>query len=129
MQVDDFPPSLHANNCLKVTDETKSLSVNSASEPIPMDDTCNKTDKDTESSEIEDAINYDPHETIEEMPAVVEEQQQPSTTSTCLESTTIRQQSKKCHFRFVDFKTFYNSTLSTPVHDKYLKKHQIKRLQ
>ncbi|GBM61180.1 hypothetical protein AVEN_178229-1 [Araneus ventricosus] len=129
MQVDDLPPSLNANNCLKVTGETKSLSVNSASEPIPMDDTCNKTDKDTESSEIEDAINYDPHETIEEMPAVVEEQQQPSTNSTCLESTTIRQQSKKCHFRFVDFKTFYNPTLSTPVHDKYLKKHQIKRLQ
>ncbi|GBM35028.1 hypothetical protein AVEN_240383-1 [Araneus ventricosus] len=118
MQIDDFPPSLNANNCLKVTDETKSLSVNSASEPIPMDDTCNKTDKDTESSEIEDAINYDPHETIEEMPAVVEEQQQPSTNSTCLENATMRQRSKKCQFRFVDFKTFYNSTLSTPVHDQ-----------
>ncbi|GBM57463.1 hypothetical protein AVEN_229074-1 [Araneus ventricosus] len=128
MQVDDLPPSLNANNCLKVTDETKSLSVTSASEPIPMDDTCNKTDKDTESSEIEDAINYDPRETIEEMPAVVEGQQ-PSTNSTCLESATIRQRSKKCQFRFVDFKTFYNSILSTPVHEKYLKKHQIKRLQ
>ncbi|GBN54514.1 hypothetical protein AVEN_98500-1 [Araneus ventricosus] len=86
-----------------------------------MDDTCNKTDKDIESSEIEDAINYDPHETIEEMPAVVEGQQQPSTNSTCLESATIRQLSKKCQFRFVDFKTSYNSTLNTPVHDKYLK--------
>ncbi|GBN54513.1 hypothetical protein AVEN_98499-1 [Araneus ventricosus] len=28
IQVDDFTPSLHANNCRKVTDETKSLSVN-----------------------------------------------------------------------------------------------------
>ncbi|GBM15748.1 hypothetical protein AVEN_262915-1 [Araneus ventricosus] len=45
-------------NHLKLQLKTK------VSEPIPMDGTCKKTDKDTESSEIEDEINYDPPETI-----------------------------------------------------------------
>ncbi|GBM66000.1 hypothetical protein AVEN_152203-1 [Araneus ventricosus] len=67
------------------------LFVNSASEPIPIDDTYNKTDKENESSEIEDKISYDPLETIEEIPAVVEELPQPSANFTCRDRETVRQ--------------------------------------
>ncbi|GBO13010.1 hypothetical protein AVEN_258905-1 [Araneus ventricosus] len=87
----------------------------------------NKTD-DIEPSTAEDAIDYDPNETIEECPPVVEDQQ-PSTHQTPIDKSIMKQRLKKSPFRWVDFKAFYGINLSTPVHDKYLKRHEVKRLQ
>ncbi|GBN65753.1 hypothetical protein AVEN_24892-1 [Araneus ventricosus] len=121
MQVDESAISLQQVNTTTIFDNSVKLpSSTSNSEAIPI-----------VSSEKDDAIDYDPHETIEDMPPVIEQQQQQqtSTDATCPETATLKRQLKKCHFRLVDFKTFYNEPLSTPVHDKYLKKHQVKRLQ
>ncbi|GBN36263.1 hypothetical protein AVEN_233551-1 [Araneus ventricosus] len=121
MQVDESAISVQQVNTTTIFDNSvKSPSFSSNSEAIPI-----------VPSEKEDAIDYDPHETIEDMPPVIEQQQQQqtSTDATCPETATLKRQLKKCHFRLVDFKTFYNEPLSTPVHDKYLKKHQVKRLQ
>ncbi|GBN72928.1 hypothetical protein AVEN_262306-1 [Araneus ventricosus] len=83
------------------------------------------SDNETES---DNAIEYNSHETIDETPPVL--QQQPSTSTTVADKTAFKQRVKKCPVRRVDFKEFYNEQeLSTPVHNKYLKKHQIKRLQ
>ncbi|GBM62399.1 hypothetical protein AVEN_127327-1 [Araneus ventricosus] len=87
----------------------------------------NKID-DIEPSTAEDAIDYDPNETIEECPPVVE-YQQPSTHQTPIDKSILKQRLKKSPFRWVDFKAFYDINLSTPVHDKYLKRHEVKRLQ
>ncbi|GBN76353.1 hypothetical protein AVEN_172626-1 [Araneus ventricosus] len=88
----------------------------------------NKTDNEIESSTAEDAIDYDPNETIEECPPVVEDQQ-PSTHQTPIDKSILKQRLKKSPFRWVDFKAFYDINLSTPVHDKYLKRYEVKRLQ
>ncbi|GBN96429.1 hypothetical protein AVEN_63118-1 [Araneus ventricosus] len=79
--------------------------------------------------EPDNVMEYNPNETIDEIPPVLE--QQPSTSSTTTDKNTLKQRFKKCPLRWVDidFKTFYNEPLSTLVHDKYLKKHQNKRLQ
>ncbi|GBO15761.1 hypothetical protein AVEN_188951-1 [Araneus ventricosus] len=79
--------------------------------------------------EPDNVIEYNPNETFDEIPPVLE--QQPSTSATTTDTNTLKQRFKKCPLRWVDidFKTFYNEPLSTPVHDKYLKKHQIKMLQ
>ncbi|CAL1274972.1 unnamed protein product, partial [Larinioides sclopetarius] len=66
-------------------------------------------------------------ESIEE-PSPIVEQQQPVLNPTSSENSILRKRLKKFSLRLVDFKDFYDSTLSTPVHDKYLKRHPIKRL-
>ncbi|GBM00168.1 hypothetical protein AVEN_31282-1, partial [Araneus ventricosus] len=111
-----------------VNDHDKLTStVNSGPESMAMD---NKQ-IDSRETEIEpdNVIEYNPNETIDKiLPVLV---QQPSTSSTPTDKNTLKQRFKKCPLRWfdIDFKTFYNELLSTPVHDKYLKKHQIKRLQ
>ncbi|GBN19480.1 hypothetical protein AVEN_71942-1 [Araneus ventricosus] len=120
MHVDESAGSVEVNTTTIFDNSVKSPSAILNSEAIPI-----------VSSENEDVIDYDPHETIEDMPPVIEQQQQQqtSTDATCPETATLKRQLKKCHFRLVDFKTFYNEPLSNPVHDKYLKKHLVKRLQ
>ncbi|GBN45130.1 hypothetical protein AVEN_127610-1 [Araneus ventricosus] len=92
------------------------------------DSSINKTANDIEPSTAEDAIDYDPNETIEECPPVVDDQQ-PSTHQTPIDKSILKQRLKKSPFRWVDFKAFYDIHLSTPVHNKYLKRHEVKRLQ
>ncbi|GBM70211.1 hypothetical protein AVEN_60137-1 [Araneus ventricosus] len=75
MQIDNSHSTGTAND-LKITDETKYPPVNSVSEPMPIDSISNnKTDDEIESSAIEDAIYYDPNETIKETSPFVEQQQ------------------------------------------------------
>ncbi|GBO15260.1 hypothetical protein AVEN_146010-1 [Araneus ventricosus] len=115
-------------NGATVNDHDKLAStVNSGPEPMAID---NKLlDSPKTDIEPDTVIEYNPNETIDEIPPVLE--QQPSTSSTTTDKSTLKQRFKKWPLRWVDidFKTFYNEPLSTPVHDKYLKKHQIKRLQ
>ncbi|GBN19468.1 hypothetical protein AVEN_71933-1 [Araneus ventricosus] len=120
MHVDESAGSVEVNTTTIFDNSVKSPSAILNSEAIPI-----------VSSENEDAIDYDPHETIEDMPPVIgqQQQQQTSTDATCPDTATLKRQLRKYHFRLLDFKTFYNEPLSNPVHDKYLKKHLVKRLQ
>ncbi|GBM95411.1 hypothetical protein AVEN_79319-1 [Araneus ventricosus] len=112
MQVDESASSVQVNTTTIFDNSIKSPSAILNSEAIPI-----------VSSENEDAIDYDPHETIEDMPPVIEQQQQQtSIDATSPETAALKRQSKKCHFRLVDFKTFHNEPLSTPVHDNKLGK-------
>ncbi|GBN81434.1 hypothetical protein AVEN_152541-1 [Araneus ventricosus] len=124
--------SLQAEDTLKKpkrTNKVGSTHLNPDSESMLVDGSyINKTDNEIESSTAEDAIDYDPNETIEECPPVVEDQQ-PSAHQTPIDKSILKQRLKKSPFRWVDFKAFYDINLSTPVHDKYLKRHEVKRLQ
>ncbi|GBM09002.1 hypothetical protein AVEN_229040-1 [Araneus ventricosus] len=100
-----------------VNDHNKLTStVDSGLEPMAMD---NKH-LDSPETEIEpdNVIEYNRNETIDVIPPVLE--QQLSTSSTTTDKNTLKQRFKKCAFRWVDidFKTFYNEPLRTPVHDK-----------
>ncbi|GBN35916.1 hypothetical protein AVEN_131896-1 [Araneus ventricosus] len=67
-------------------------------------------------TESDNAIEYNPHETIDETPPVL--QQQPSTSTTVADKSAFKQRVKKCPVRWVDFKEFYNAQeLSSPVHN------------
>ncbi|GBN39935.1 hypothetical protein AVEN_21770-1 [Araneus ventricosus] len=126
MQVSNSPKS--KVNAEGVTVDNRTLPSAATTEPEPMTTdnvSIHSSDNETES---DNAIEYNPHETIDETPPVL--QQQPSTSTTVADKTAFKQRVKKCPVRWVDFKEFYNEQeLSTPVHNKYLKKHQIKRLQ
>ncbi|GBM45666.1 hypothetical protein AVEN_237908-1 [Araneus ventricosus] len=124
--------SLQSEDALKKpkrANKVGSTHLNPDSGSMLVDDSSiNKTDNDIEPSTAEDAIDYDPNETIEECPPVVEDQQS-STHETPIDKSILKQRLKKSPFRWVDFKAFYDIHLSTPVHDKYLKRHEVKRLQ
>ncbi|GBO42131.1 hypothetical protein AVEN_38692-1 [Araneus ventricosus] len=123
--------SLQSEDALKKpkrTNEVGFTHLNPDSESMLVDGNyIKRTDNAIESSTAEDAINYDPNETIEECPPVVEEQQ-PSPHQTPVDKSILKQRLKKSPFRWVDFKAFYGINLSTSVHDKYLKRHEVKRL-
>ncbi|GBN56575.1 hypothetical protein AVEN_93060-1 [Araneus ventricosus] len=124
-------------NAEGVTVDNRTLPSATTTEPEPMttDVSIHSSDNETESDNaieynphLDNAIEYNPHETIDETPPAL--QQQPSTSTTVADKSAFKQRVKKCPVRWVDFKEFYNAQkLSTPVHNKYLKKHQIKRLQ
>ncbi|GBM81077.1 hypothetical protein AVEN_126202-1 [Araneus ventricosus] len=126
VQVSNSPKS--KANAEGVTLDNRTLPSAATTEPEPMTTdnvSIHSSDNETES---DNAIEYNPHETIDETPSVL--QQEPLTSTTVADKTAFKQRVKKCPVRWVDFKEFYNEQeLSTPVHNKYLKKHQIKRLQ
>ncbi|GBO41420.1 hypothetical protein AVEN_265429-1 [Araneus ventricosus] len=126
VQVSNSPKS--KANAEGVTVDNRTLPSAATTEPEPMTTdnvSIHSSDNETES---DNAIEFNPLETIDETPPVL--QQQPSISTTVADKTSFKQRVKKCPVRWVDFKEFYNEQeLSTLVHNKYLKKHQIKRLQ
>ncbi|GBN65328.1 hypothetical protein AVEN_100044-1 [Araneus ventricosus] len=128
VQVSNSPKSKANAEGVTVDSCTLPSATTTEPEPEPMTThnvSIHSSDNETES---DNAIEYNPHETIDETPPVL--QQQPSTSTTVADKSAFKQRVKKCPVRWVDFKEFYNAQeLSTPVHNKYLKKHQIKRLQ
>ncbi|XP_055932892.1 uncharacterized protein LOC129962916 [Argiope bruennichi] len=116
-----------------MTDSNLSSSINSKSAD-KMDEakpelefmTTNKPKPNTDSEiESDNAIEYNPHETIDETPLAAEH----STDSTTVDKTVFKQRRQECQVKWINLKNFYSETSSTPIHSKYLKKHRIKRLQ
>ncbi|CAL1263050.1 unnamed protein product [Larinioides sclopetarius] len=116
MQIDN-PSATNDRNDLENADKYVSPPTNSLSEPMPIDNTPNnKIDDENESSATEDSIHYDPNEVMDE--TSVEQQPAPIQSERAL----MRKHLKKFSLRLVDFKTFYDSTLSTQdmySHDKF----------
>ncbi|GBN32450.1 hypothetical protein AVEN_142288-1 [Araneus ventricosus] len=93
MQVVESLPSPQAINTAIITATfVESPSVNSSLEAMPIDHySTSSNDKQIESPEIGKTIEYDPHETIEETPAVIEQQSESSTVSTRSDRATLTQ--------------------------------------
>ncbi|XP_055924655.1 uncharacterized protein LOC129956742 [Argiope bruennichi] len=124
--------STHVANHSKAVHKTDYSPASTISEHISIAANCNnKSDNDIGSSVAEDAIDYDPNETIEETSPVIDLQEQPTVifkTPTSTDNLTFKEKLKNSPFHWVNFKTFHPKTVSTTVHDKYSKKYRVKRL-
>ncbi|XP_055938165.1 uncharacterized protein LOC129968333 [Argiope bruennichi] len=87
--------------------------------------TTNMSNRNTDSDiESDNAIEYNPNETIDETPPAPES----SIVSTTVDKTVFKQSPQDCQIQW-DLKNFHCESFSTPIHNKYLKKRGIKRLQ
>ncbi|XP_055951448.1 uncharacterized protein LOC129987499 [Argiope bruennichi] len=117
-----MPVANFSSSTIKSKLDDKMDEANSMLETMFTDKPNQNTDSEIES---DNAIVYNPHETIDETPPAPEH----STDSTTVDKTVFRQSLQKSMVEWVDPKKFYSQPSNTPIHKKYLKKHRIKRLQ
>ncbi|KAF8774004.1 hypothetical protein HNY73_016607 [Argiope bruennichi] len=94
--------STHVTNHSKAVHKTDYLPASAISEHISIDGDCNNiSDNDIGSSVAEEAIDYDPNETIEETSPVIDLQEKPTVifkTPTSTDNLTIKEKLKNSQF-------------------------------